>query len=171
MSYQGQRLVYGLIPHQSSLVFLPEPEAIGLAKELSEILSLKTVGEARAYRPSYTEVPDLESLDDDEALDGDAYSAIDSEAHADGDWPKMVTQRALESLPAAVSSAVGQQVDTVLNGTYLEIPPASEKEVIAKLETFGFVCRRDDELILRCELVHESDISEALGRLRTDRQD
>jgi len=61
MQEDGHHLVYGLIPHQESLAFLPEAAAMSLAQELEEIRSLRTVREARAFTSQYSIVPGLDT--------------------------------------------------------------------------------------------------------------
>ena len=166
MQEDGHHLVYGLIPHQESLAFLPEAAAMSLAQELEEIRSLRTVREARAFTSQYSIVPGLDTLEEEGAADTDSYSAIETSEYIDGDWPRMVTQMTLEYLPAGVASAIGKPVESVLNGRYLEIAPDSQEHVLATLGKFGYECRRDDELVLRCELIAEADISDGLSQVR-----
>jgi hypothetical protein len=66
---------------------------------------------------------------------------------ADGDWPGMVTSRALTLLPKEIKARFGKDVDTAFNGDYLEIPLAAEGELVAALRERGFEVTRDDDLI------------------------
>lgn len=166
MSNDRPTLAYGMLPHQQSLAFLPEEYATTLAREIAEIRALTTMGAARAYKPNHSFVPGLD--EEDEVADDEPYDALETAEHADGDWPRMVAQLSMDVLPADLTSAIGTPVDTVLNGEYLAIPPEAEAEVLATLDSLGYVCRRDDRLILECELVSEADIADAVAQIRSN---
>ncbi|MEU4244468.1 hypothetical protein [Actinoplanes sp. NPDC026619] len=65
----------------------------------------------------------------------------------EGDWPPMVTSRALDLLPSELLARFGHRMDTSLNGDFLEIPVAAEAELLVALRERGFTVTRDDELI------------------------
>ncbi|WP_454778203.1 hypothetical protein [Georgenia muralis] len=148
-------LVYGYDPFHESLAFLPEDVAVEMATEVQAMAAARTLGEARAVEGRHTWLPfDEESEDDDDT----AFDVEESAAFADGDWPPMATQYALDQqlFPEELREDIGQVVRTTLNGDYLKIPASREKEVVALLGEHGFVCRRDDELVLRCSYVGEN---------------
>ncbi|WP_422733385.1 hypothetical protein ACN26Y_21475 [Micromonospora sp. WMMD558] len=66
---------------------------------------------------------------------------------SDGDWPEMVTSRALTLLPRDLRARLAKSVPTALNGDYLEIPLTAEIELVAALQERGFEVTRDDDLI------------------------
>jgi hypothetical protein len=144
------RLVYGLLdrgPNGRSLVFIPEPEALRLANFHRAVRSSKTWGDF------YDRVPasDLKELDEvwDEC-DGrpERSEKFDCErVVGDGDWPPWPEQEMMQWLPREVWLRYAKKETSVINGHYITIDPAHEREIIAELESFGFVCRRNNRLV------------------------
>jgi hypothetical protein len=145
---QTRHLVYGHAQAHGGLAFADAETAAEEAREIVAIASARTWGEARnvavrhTWNPAGPEYVELDEHGDDEPFDINELGAV-----ADGDWPKMVTSRGLTLLPKDLQARFGQDVDTVFNGDYLEIPLAAEGELVAALRERGFEVTRDDALI------------------------
>jgi hypothetical protein len=145
----ASRLVYGHAQHHDCLAFADADTAGEEAREIVAIASARTWGQARRVAARHTwnpASPEYESgageHEDDEPFDILKIGAV-----VDGNWPVMVTRRALTLLPEDIQARFGDTLDTVLNGDYLEIPLAAEDELIATLRDRGFEVTRDDDLI------------------------
>ncbi|MDT0532318.1 hypothetical protein RM555_25280 [Micromonospora sp. DSM 115977] len=66
---------------------------------------------------------------------------------SEGDWPVMVTSRALGLLPEDIQTRFAESVATVHNGDYLELSLAAEHDLLDALRERGFEVTRDDDLI------------------------
>jgi hypothetical protein len=141
--------VYGVARHHKCLAFADANTAGEEAREIAAIASARTWGEARQVTARHTwnpASPEYES-GPDEHEDDEPFDILQLGAVIDGDWPPMVTVRALRLLPDDIQARFGATSDTVLNGEYLEIPVAAEGELIAALQARGFAVTRDDDLI------------------------
>jgi hypothetical protein len=145
---QSRKLVYGHAKVADCLAFADGATAQEEAREITAIISARTWGEARGVEPRHTwnPVPDLDD-DPDGPADDAPFDIRELGAVQDGDWPPMVTGRALEVLPEDLQKQFGESMATVLNGDSLEIPLAAEAELVATLRDRGFEVTRDDELI------------------------
>lgn len=145
----ARRLVYGHAEAHECLAFADADTAAEEAREIVAITSARTWGEARAVAVRHTWNPADPDYDDDaDAHTDDTPFAIRQlDSVADGDWPAMVTTRALTLLPEDLRTRFGRTVDTHLNGDYLEIPLEVEADIVAALHERGFEVVRDDDLI------------------------
>jgi hypothetical protein len=144
-----RNLVYGHAQMHDCLAFDDANTAADEAQEIVAIATSRTWGEARRVAPRHTwnpvgpEYHDPEDGPaDDEPFDINKVGLVQQ-----GDWPDMVTSRALKLLPKDLQARFGVDADTVLNGDYLEIPLDREAELVAELRERGFEVSRDDELI------------------------
>ena len=64
----------------------------------------------------------------------------------DADWPAWPPRDALEWVPDSVV-ALGREVQTRLNGEYLEVAPSRVADLTAALEAAGYSVTRDDALV------------------------
>jgi hypothetical protein len=135
------KLVYGHASLHDCLAFADGETAADEAREIVAIASAGTWGEARDVEVSLTWNP---AEQDDEPEDDEPFDINEA---TEGDWPPMVTSRALRLLPKEVRDRFGEVVDTVHDGDYLEIPLAAEGEIVAALRKRGYEVTRDDELI------------------------
>ncbi|SCF06537.1 hypothetical protein GA0070607_5103 [Micromonospora coriariae] len=149
MTTHHQHLVYGHATNHDCLAFIDAPTAAGEAAEIRALASARTWGEARQVQmthlwnpagPDYCEPKD--DYADDKPFDITELGAI-----VDGDWPKMVTTRALDVLPQDLQDRYGEVVLTVHDGEYLKVPLDREAELVAELRERGYEVTRDDELI------------------------
>lgn len=143
-----RKLVYGLAQHHQCLAFADADTAGEEAREIVAIASARTWGEARRVAAHHTWNPASPEYESGagEHRDDEPFDILQLGAVIDGDWPGMVTSRALTLLPEDLQG-FGETPTTVLNGDYLEIPLAAEGELIAALRARGFEVTRDDDLI------------------------
>lgn len=147
-SQPTRNLVYGHAQAHDCLAFANADTAAEEAQEIVAIASARTWREARnvavrhTWNPAGPEYVEPDDHDDDEPFDINELDAI-----ADGNWPTIVTNRALKLLPKDIQAQIGKDVPTVFNGDYLEIPLAAEDELVAALRERGFEVTRDDDLI------------------------
>jgi hypothetical protein len=144
----SRKLVYGHARAHDCLAFADADTAAEEATEITAIASARTWGEARRVAARHTWNPaDDEYEGNDEHGDDEPFKISDVGAVSEGDWPKMVTSRALALLPRDLQTRLANSVPTVLNGDYLEIPLAVETELVTALRERGFEVTRDDDLI------------------------
>jgi hypothetical protein len=143
------RLVYGHAESYDCLAFADATTAAEEAAEIVAIATARTWGEARAVPARHTWNPagpesagDPSDHPDDESFDIRALRPV-----IDGDWPSMVTSRALTLLPQDLQARFGTNTATALNGDFLELPVTAEAELVAALQERGFEVTRDDDLI------------------------
>jgi hypothetical protein len=144
-----RKLVYGHAQLHDCLAFADADIAAEEAHEIVAIASARTWGEARRVAARHTWNPAADEYEEDLDEHGDdaPFDVLDLGSVFDGDWPGMVTSRALTLLPGDVQARFGKTLTTVLNGDYLEIPVAAEGELVAALRERGFEVTRDDDLI------------------------
>jgi hypothetical protein len=144
-----RKLVYGLAQHHRCLAFADANSAGEEAREIVAIASARTWGEARRAAAHHTWNPASPAHESGagERQDDEPFDILELGAVIDGDWPSMVTRRALTLLPADLQARFGEAPATVFNGEYLEIPLAAEGELIAVLRARGFEVTRNDDLI------------------------
>lgn len=136
-----------------SLVVLPEAEARERLEEVLRVNGCTTVGQLRKVLPTLRHVwspLDEESLD--ESGDDEPFDWTETGAAIDGDWPGMPDQLSLDLLPPDLiddlsEQAGAEEVDTVFNGPYLEIPETAEDAVLRVLRRYADAVTRDDQLI------------------------
>jgi hypothetical protein len=144
----ARSLVYGHAQLHDCLAFADAETAAEEAREIVAIASARTWGEARSVAVRHTWNPVApEDEDEDEHGDDAPFDIFDVGSAADGDWPRMVTSRAFALLPKDLQARFGSDVDTALNGDFLEIPLAAEDELVTALRERGFEVTRDDDLI------------------------
>jgi hypothetical protein len=148
-------LVYGLIdstgdPRQGYLVFVRRSRTEDLARVHDAVGRARTWSEFRSLLPPTFEEELEKSFHDDEVDAPDDSQPFDADripGYADGDWPAWPAQEALDWVPSEISARFGRDVDSVLNGPYLEFDPKHEVEILAAFEGHGFRCGRDDKLV------------------------
>ncbi|MBM7489127.1 hypothetical protein JOD64_000349 [Micromonospora luteifusca] len=149
MTTQHQHLVYGHSTAHDCLAFADAGTATEEAAEIQALAAARTWGEARQVRmthlwnpagPEYHEPED--GYADDKPFDITEVGAV-----ADGNWPRLVTERAFTVLPQDLQDRYGKRQVTVHNGDYLEIAVAGEGELVAELRERGYEVTRDDALI------------------------
>ncbi|MBL6276093.1 hypothetical protein JMF97_07960 [Micromonospora fiedleri] len=142
------RLVYGHAQLHDCLAFANADTATAEAAEITALAAARTWGEARQVQmthlsnPAGPECYEPEDYPDDRPFTLDEVAAI-----TEGNWPPMVTERALTLLPEDLCNRFGKEVSTVHNGDYLEIPLDQESELVAALRERGYEVSRDDRLI------------------------
>lgn len=147
---QTPRLVYGHAQHHDCLAFANADTAAEEAQEIVAIATARTWGEARSVTVRHTWNPTDPKLEHANAhSDDEPFDILEIEPVLDGDWPPMVTIRALTLVPRDIQARVGGELQmTVLeNGNYWEIPLAAESELVAALRDCGYEVTRDDDLI------------------------
>lgn len=143
-----RKLIYGHCEAYDCLAFADAVTAAEEAREIAAIASARTWGEARRVPVRHTWNPaGPDHVNPDEHGDDEPFDISKLGPVCDGDWPRMVTSRALTLLPEDIRSRFGEDVATVLNGDYLEIPLAAEDELVTALRGRGFEVTRDDDLI------------------------
>ncbi|MGO1738112.1 MAG: hypothetical protein ACTHYM_03835 [Actinomycetaceae bacterium] len=162
-------LVYGYLDHFESLAILPEQVAQEMAEEVQAIARAQTWGELKSvpimHNPALHPWPaDVET--DETPADDAPFDLEEHPLRADGDWPMMAPQYVLEHavLPGDVLRELGTVESTVFNGNYLSIPSSGERAMLEVLERNGYDCRRDDELIVRCQYINE-DLESTLKQI------
>lgn len=143
-----RKLVYGHAKAHDCLAFADAHTAVEEATEIAAIGSARTWGEARrvvalhTWNPAGDEYGSNEEHGDDEPFEINDLGSV-----SEGDWPEMVTSRALTLLPKDIQARFAKSVPTVHNGDYLELPLAAENELVEALLERGFEVTRDDALI------------------------
>jgi len=143
------KLVYGYVDYHDSLAFADAETAAEEAEEIRAIASAGTWGDARRIRTRHIWNPaEIDEGEDpkDYPPDDAPFDIYEVPCVADGDWPGMVTRRAIELLPEDIHK-FGEIVHTTLNGEYLHIPAEREAELVAELRSRGFEVTRNDDLI------------------------
>ncbi|GHJ54470.1 hypothetical protein Nm8I071_37770 [Nonomuraea sp. TT08I-71] len=141
-----RRLVYGHATNCDCLAFVDADTAAGEAAEVRALAAARTWGQARQVQMTHLSNPagpDCYEPEDDYA-DDKPFDITELGAIVDGNWPKMVTTRALDVLP---QDRYGEVVLTVHDGEYLKVPPGCEAELVAELRERGYEVTRDDDLI------------------------
>jgi hypothetical protein len=117
------QIVYGEYQGDNSFIIFDESAAKGLASEIEEIESCRTVGEARKMQQTlgYTYMPGSSEdfLDEDgEPLPDDRpYDCHDTPEAQDGEWPPMPGAYAFDDLPVdllrlLIAKAGGRLIDS-----------------------------------------------------------
>ena len=139
-------VTWGVISDQEQAVFGLTPLVADLGVLRTAIRDAATWGEfRRVITPERVqEIADmLEELPPDEQ----PFDANEIYGYGDGDWPEWLHQEALGWMPEDLVSRFGAQEESVLNGPMAEIPADAGEALAAELETRGFHCVRDDELV------------------------
>jgi hypothetical protein len=142
-----RRLVYGHAKDHDCLAFADGETAVEEAEEIRAIAASRTWGEARRVAPSHTWNPAADEYAEEEHADDEPFDIGELSPVQDGDWPPMVTSRAMDLLPQDLQERFGEVQDTRLNADYLEIPLDREAELTAELRARGFDVTRDDDTI------------------------
>ena len=145
---------------------------LGLAKTWAQFRSmvspvryeqtLKTLGEGIDFESYFEEEGETEpGLSREEALrryralevgerlpvDDDVFPGYDLPTVGDGDYPEWPHQEMLNWMPKEVLERPFSRVqESVHNGSFLELDPAAEAEIVAALTSAGFRCRKDQRL-------------------------
>lgn len=157
LSQPPDQIAYGTLDNETA-VFMPLRYAEPLG-ELRSALSSSTWGELRAQvteaamsrmlaRWGNNEERLADGLPLDAPGDEEPLSPQELWGHTDGDWPDWPAQRMLDWVPTDIAERFGQQVSSVLNGEFLKIPASQTEPMARALQTHGFQCERDDDLVL-----------------------
>ena len=121
-------LIFGVlsVDEVDSTVFLPEATAIE---------------NAQAYE---TLIDNEESYDDDEG-----FSSEQIPAYADGLWPGFPQRDQAEWFPSDLQKQYGVLVDTLHDGSMLQISIEHQENVVRALIGRGYQCARNDALIAK----------------------
>jgi hypothetical protein len=141
-------VVYGLATSTETLVFIPKKRAVILAKIQTAIELAKTWGDYRHMVPREVFRDTRERCDIDlrgAELDAEPFEPPGS--FYDGDWPGWPAQEMLNWVPESVQDKFGQCVGSVINGPYLELDWEDRHEIVKALESEGFRCVEDQNLV------------------------
>jgi hypothetical protein len=145
---KSRDLIYGRAWFHDCLAFADALTAAAAADEITSIASAATWRAAAAVVCRHIWNPVADTVDEDPEGDWDRpFDIFDVAAVADGDWPPMVTARALELLPGDVLAEFASVVSTSLNGDYADIPVTEEPKIVHALEARGYRVNRDENLI------------------------
>ncbi|QGN48634.1 hypothetical protein GKC29_18575 [Micromonospora sp. WMMC415] len=144
-----RRLVYGHAQLHDCLAFADADTAAEEAEEIKALAAARTWGEARQVQMTHLWNPaGPECYEPEDGYPDDRpFKINDVGSVMEGDWPRMVTERAFELLPEDLQDRFGKRHFTAHNGDYLEIPIDHESELVAELREHGYEVTRDDELI------------------------
>lgn len=142
-----KRLVYGHAQLHDCLAFADADTAVEEANEIVGIATAPTYGAAAAVKTRHIYNPVADMVEEDVVAADAPMDIFNCAGVADGDWPPMVTSRALNLLPVEVRSAFGEVVVTTFNGDYLYLPDDREQEIVGALCDEGYTVTRDDNLI------------------------
>lgn len=133
-----ERLVYGELPDWG-LVFIPEREALELARLYQALLFAETWGELKAsITPGrWRQIISASFRDDEEPApaDDDPFDTGQLWGYGDGLWPEWPAQRQLAWMPKDIQQRFGEVDTGSPNGEALVIDAASEADVVAALRT------------------------------------
>ncbi|HVX69862.1 MAG TPA: hypothetical protein VHA79_09250 [Mycobacteriales bacterium] len=141
------RLVYGHAWLHDCLAFANGDTAHAEANEIVAIATARTFGEAAGITTVHVSNPAVDTVEDGAVEPDEPMNILRCYGVEDGDWPPMVTSRALRLLPAAIREEFGTVQTTIYNGDYLEVPLAAERGVVEALTKAGFEVFRNDNLI------------------------
>jgi hypothetical protein len=144
-----RRLVYGHAQLHDCLAFADANTAAEEAEEIKALGAARTWGQARQVQMTHLSNPagpDYYEPEDD-CADDQPFDINELGTVVEGDWPRMVTERAMELLPEDLQDRFGKRHLTAHNGDFLEIPIDHESELVAELRERGYEVSRDDELI------------------------
>ncbi|MEV1328527.1 hypothetical protein AB0J20_02985 [Micromonospora costi] len=141
------RLVYGHAKNHDCLAFADADTAAGEAADIRALAAARTWGEARQVQMTRLWNPARPGGYEDEYADDRPFDITELGAIVDGDWPKMVTARALAVLPQDLQDRYGEIVLTVHDGEYLKVSLGGEAALVAELRERGYEVTRDDDLI------------------------
>lgn len=131
-------VVYRII-ETGDLVFAEREQAESVARIRSACAESTTWGEFKAAvrADEFAEV--LDNLDADEA-DVDPAAAFDPDelpGYTDGNYPQWLQQSMLSWFPAELIERFGSDVDSVLNGEFLELRPEDAEAIAGALRDLG----------------------------------
>ena len=119
-----RRLVYGHAQLHDCLAFADADNAAGEAAEIRALAAARTWGEARQVQMTHLwnpAGPDYYEPEDD-CADDKPFDINELDTLIEGNWPRMVTERAFELLPEDLQDRFGKRHFTAHNGDYLELP-------------------------------------------------
>jgi len=137
VDFMTQRLICGASPY-GYLVVVPEAELNSEGRRIRNVLAARTYGEARKH--------DAPGADDDEFEDADPYDVRELGVMHDGDWPPNAGMLAVSSLPEDVK-ALGTTEWSMVGQEWVEFDLERVDDVVAALESKGYIVRRDDAAI------------------------
>lgn len=139
-------VTWGIISDQEQAVFGLTPLVADLGVLRTAISDAATWGEFR--RAITTErVRELEDNLEELPPDDEPFDPTEIFGYGDGDWPEWLHQEMLGWIPGDLIAQFGSVQESVLNGPMAEIPADAGAAMAAELETHGFHCVHDDELV------------------------
>ncbi|MBY6706224.1 hypothetical protein HQ308_05360 [Rhodococcus sp. BP-241] len=137
--------VYGDV--DGSLIFLRRE----LADELVSLRSgFATWGEARANlaaKPWEDIKSRFSDAEEDMPRDSEDFDLEAVPGVSDGDWPAWPAALMIQEIPSSVTNEFGSVEDSVFNGQFLQLKSDDEAEIVRALESHGWTCGRDDDLV------------------------
>jgi hypothetical protein len=136
-------------------------EDLDIYLEMSELSGFSGQVDYRKFidSPAEDQVIDWDLEDDErEEQTSEIYSNLDMPdpsldfestefgPYRDGDWPPMPGALMFDDLPTEVAESFGEIMETIFNGTYLNIPASEKDDLFAVLEELGFVLVHEPEL-------------------------
>jgi hypothetical protein len=130
--------------------------AIDRARLYEAFGAAKTWGEFRAAAPErfFTEIEELGS--DDGADESSALPADDEPFDHDfvpgfvlGYWHQWPAQEMLDWVPDKIQEHYGEPGNSFGSGPYLKFDPEDADAIVAAFTAVGYLCERDDSLVLR----------------------
>jgi hypothetical protein len=141
-------LIYGRAWFHDCLAFADALTAAEEADEITSIAAAPTWRAAAAVACRHVWNPVADMVDEDPEGDWDGpFNIFEVASVADGDWPPMVTARALELLPKDILAKFGSIDTTSFNGEYADIPVVEEPKILHALQERGYHVKRDENLI------------------------
>jgi hypothetical protein len=150
-------LVYGELA--DNLIFMPMAKALALRGLQMAISSSKTWGDLKLalpvdlYRGLVLRYGEDMDIDEEDPRFEDGEPRPDSTLEyfeglmSEGDFPDWPEHDAIEWMPKDIQEQYGTITVSKLNGEYLELAPKHERAIAAGLTTYGYECKRDDDLI------------------------
>jgi len=144
-SPQSQDLVYRAIRHQPEfLVFASREEAYYVHQISLAVEQAKTWDQFRSMLPP-GEWQRLQNLFDDEPDGSGSFRAEALPGYSDGDYPPWLQTKIGRYLPAAVLAECCTKSESVINGSFWQIPLEKEAVLVARLRSLGYSVERKDD--------------------------
>jgi hypothetical protein len=81
--------------------------------------------------------------------DDDEFKPEQLPGFSDGDWPGWPAQEMLKWVPKKIQKEYGQIVASSINGYFLMLDPAGEKDIVKAFHQHGYLCVKDEALARR----------------------
>jgi hypothetical protein len=138
-------LVYRRIPHKSeSVIIAPRTRALYVNQIWQAINKAKTWRQFASMLPGGEWLSLLDQMEG-KPLGRERFNAEALPGYSDGDYPPWLQSELAQCLPPIVREEFSLKEDSVLNGTYWEIPADIEAPLIDRLRSLGYsVEQRED---------------------------